>query len=231
MPSLKHTRYGVLATVVLLVGSGYSPARGGFIPVVNAGFENPVVGEGLSSSGAVPGWVRLGTSFTIINPTAVMFSGQAPEGENIAELAGASSLTQTLSATLDVNTTYTLTAQVGDRTLLTFAGYSVELLAGGTVIASSTDAFVPANGTFSLATVTYTTGVADPHLGTTLGIRLRATDATFSGLRRTYFDDVKLFADTPGTPNPVPAPAGLVLVASAGGFLGLVRLRRIVGRK
>jgi hypothetical protein len=79
---------------------------------------------------------------------------------------------QTLTATLQPNTTYTVMFSVGARADYAFAGYSVELLAGSTTLASDSSQS-PSSGTFATGRIVYASSAADPALlGQRLGIRL-----------------------------------------------------------
>src|SRR5579862_4205618 len=90
-------------------------------------------------------------------------------GNNVAWLqthsAGSISLTQTLSAALQNNATYTLSATVG-RAILAGAGfnYALQLWAGSALLASASNLALAPNssGTDSL---TYSSGAANPHAG------------------------------------------------------------------
>jgi hypothetical protein len=215
--------------VAALAGLVLAPAApAAFIPIANAGFENPALANNAFTTTVAPGWTQgAGVGATgVHNPPAIHYLGEAPEGSNVAYTNFTRAIFQTLSATLQAGSTYTLTVLVGDRLDVGFAGYAVELLAGSTVVASDTNGFVPANGAFQLSTVTYTAGAGDPFAGQVLGIRLRATAA--AGNPQAAFDDVKLFEE-PGEVVPVPAPPAAVLFGLGFAGLGLNRLRRRAG--
>lgn len=126
------------------------------------------------------------------DPDPQFFPGGAPEGSRVAIAynefgsggGGEYGLQQTLSHTLQANSTYTLTALIGniqsgrgvngtDFNLDGFPGYRVDLMAGSTVL-STTQTINPgiAEGTFELAEWQYTTGASDAELGQALTIRL-----------------------------------------------------------
>lgn len=169
------------------------------------------------------------------------FPAGAPEGQRVGiafNFAGSQGseygFQQTLAATLDANTTYTLSVGIGNIASATamsgtffelsgFPGYRVDLLAGGQVIAQddNTLAGTIPDGEFATSTVQFTTGAAHAQLGQALGIRLvnlNTVDPAFplSDLE-VDFDNVALDA----SPVPLPGALGLLLPALgllAGGF-------------
>jgi len=125
--------------------------------------------------------------------TPQFFPGGAPEGSRVGIAfnffgsggGGEYGLQQTLTHTLQANSTYTLSAQIGniasgrdvaqnDYNLNGFPGYRVDLMAGSTVLATSQtiDPGAIAEGTFATAQWQYTTGGSDAELGQVLTIRL-----------------------------------------------------------
>jgi hypothetical protein len=213
-----------------------APASAGFLTVNNAGFENPGLLDNQVSVNVIPGWTPgpvSGPSVVgIYNPSGVHYpGGLAPEGRNVAASEGGRSFSQTLGDTLQTSTRYTLTVQVGYQLFASTptGGYGVELLAGSTVIASDFNGLLVSRGAFTLVTVVYDSSATDPLAGQALTIRLRST-VTSTTNAQTNFDDVKLEATALGGPNPVPAPPGLVLLASGGVCVGLARTRRALGR-
>jgi hypothetical protein len=170
------------------------------IPIANAGFEQavPPCGAGaFCDTAAVPGWTKS-------NTTGVMgtwrvstrnFAAGAPEGVNVGYIGyfgvTQGSLFQTLSATLRPNTAYTLVYSVGARAdAIAFGGYSVELRAGSTVLASSSSP-TPRTGTFVAGQVTYSSSNAPAGLlGQPLEIRLTG----LSPDAQVHFDKISLDA-------------------------------------
>jgi hypothetical protein len=123
------------------------------------------------------------------------------------------SLSQTLSATLAANTTYTLTVAVGARSgafaFNTFGGALIELYAGSTLIGSASYT-TQAVGTFLDDTLTFDSNGVDPSLiGQALQIQLHTAAAG-----STDFDNVSLDATSDGT-SAVPEPSSLLLLATA----------------
>lgn len=113
------------------------------IPIENAGFEVPVLEDGVFSAGfsqgePIPGWTPydpndlitgipltpgeiLYTDVGAINPLSAQYPNEAPEGQNVGYSfvvnpfgSGAVGFTQTLDALLTVNTKYTLQVEVGN---------------------------------------------------------------------------------------------------------------------
>ena len=174
------------------------------------------------------------------------FGGSAPDGDNVAILfigsdVGTSEigLGQVLGDVLTANTTYTLTVAVGNINsgptqqfgnfdLSGFPGYRIELLAGGTVLASDSEGIASpiSEGVFADRTVSYTASAADALLGQSLEIRLyntNLTDPAFPGVDlEVDFDNVRLDAE----PVTVTAPAALGLFGLGIAGLGLLVRRR-----
>jgi hypothetical protein len=123
------------------------------------------------------------------------------------------SISQTLSATLQANTTYTLTVGVGARngsySFNAFGGALIELYAGTTLIGSTTYT-TQTVGTFTDDTLTIDSSGVNPDLiGQALQIQLH-TAASGS----TDFDSVSLDAMSDGA-SVVPEPSSLILIATA----------------
>ena len=146
----------VISNTTGVIGSSGTAVLGGWTfdsGVNNGGFANPTIGQ-----------TDLPGSWYGPSPTL-------PNGNQIAWSNGGT-ISQTLSATLQANTRYTLGAYVGRRASNPgFAGYNIELLAGNTVLASN-NSVTPVAGSFVYVPVSYTTGGSDPLLGQALQIRL-----------------------------------------------------------
>ena len=147
------------------------------------------------------------------------FPGGAAEGQRVGIAfnfdgsgdGGEYGLEQTLTATLEANTTYSLSVEIGNIATGTavsgqtffldgLPGYRVELLAGGTVIGSDDSSLTGSisEGEFGTSTVTFDAGPSHPQLGQTLGIRLINLNQT-AGVPagndlEVDFDDVRLTA-------------------------------------
>jgi len=162
--------------VLVLVLTGFVQAE----LLVNPGFEDPVLAEDDWTWLDVPGWTQVGGDGPgIWNVTLADFDPViAPEGENVlytenAPAGVANGVAQVLTETFAANTDYTLTAEVGNSWAYYYAGYSVQLLAGGIVIAEDNDTLWPEYYKWATSTVVYTYDPADSALvGQPLEIRL-----------------------------------------------------------
>jgi len=134
---------------------------------------------------------------------AFNFAGSGGQGEY--------GLQQTLSATLEPFTAYTLRVEIGNIASGTamdgqffdldgFPGYRVDLLAGGAVIAQDANSLAGAiaEGQFATSTVNLVTGASHAQMGQPLAIRLvnlNIVDPKFpSANLEVDFDDVRLDA-------------------------------------
>lgn len=174
------------------------------VPIFNSGFEANFAAPGAFPVFIPSGWQLYDPAQIIdqtvdavgcLNPTAgTFFPGGPPEGSNVALIyisrdigLGPVGLQQTLGALLSPRTRYTLTVEVGNIAsgigpppfdylfnLDGFPGYSVQLLAGGQVIAEDLNSLfgsIP-EGEFRLSTVTFDVGDTHPLMGRPLGLRL-----------------------------------------------------------
>ncbi len=181
-------------------------AKADMIPILNAGFENPVLTNGNFTRVAPPEWTLTGAGGSF-NPAAASFPGEAPEGQNTAYLH-LGTLSQTLVDLLQPGV-YTLQIDIGDSVFTAFPGYMVELLAGSVVLAKDDNTLVPLNGTFLTSTLVFAATASDPNLGQHLGIRLSSRGD------ETNFDDVRLNF----SPFVVPEPSSVAMLIT--GALGL----------
>jgi hypothetical protein len=176
--------------------------RGDQIPIVNHGFEDQFVPNDDFIRGALTGWSVAGDS-GVFNPSTFSLPDQPPEGMNVAFIGGTFNggpISQTLSTVLMVGS-YELRIAVGDRLDTGFAGYLIELLAGGAVLAQDSNSMTPGNGMFITSSMTFTALESDVNLGQALEIRISAPN-NGSGIQ-TLFDDVRLTLNAP--PDPLPA--------------------------
>jgi len=175
------------------------------------------------------------------------FPAGAPEGDNVALLfTGSASggqeygIEQTLAATIQPDTVYTLTVEVGNIqscgglvppydsqfVIDGFPSYRVQLLAGGVVLAEDAGSLAPAEGSFETTSFQLTTGSSPAQQGVPITIRLvnRNLDLVPAiGNREVDFDDVRLDA-SPVAAVPVgSAGVGLALALGAGAVWRLAR--------
>ncbi len=213
---MRHYTLAVIALSLLA-----APATADMIPVLNPGFEIPVLpSPGSFTSDVVPDWVTSGNT-GVLWPTAAMFPAGAPEGRNVAgagDAGEAGSISQVLAATLESNTVYTLQVDVGQRLDFPFASYTVALIANGVTLASDSS-LSPSPGTFLTDTIQYNSGSNPAQLGQSLEIVLSATAGG-----QALFDDVRINAF-----SLVPDPSSLALCGV--GFLALVVFKRCRDRR
>ena len=179
------------------------------ITITNPGFEtipaNPnwinCAGNGLVGSGGagcqdtlngnVPGWTASsGGTLGLFQPGPNYFTLPLPAVEETTVLQiNNGTLSQTLSATLQPSTLYTLQVDVGRRldNLYPSTPPTAQLYAGSTLIASATGTEPPLGG-WTTWTGTYQSSASDPLAGQTLKIVLGATASQGD------FDNVRLTA-------------------------------------
>jgi hypothetical protein len=238
----------------LYLGSNLPPVYGGDVPTGAFPTGPPPASwtayyeSGSPMGGEFLGVLNPGTSADYMGTGAMpCFPGGAPEGDNVALLftSGAAGgdeygITQVLAATLEADTTYTLTVEVGNIQsceglvspytsffdLDGFPSYRVQLLAGGVVLAEDSGAFHPGEGLFETAIVQLTTG-SSVAPGQALEIRLiNRNEPDVPGVDglEVDFDHVRLDASTSAA-VPIPALAGWLAGALIAGA-GLSRLSR-----
>lgn len=217
------------------------------IPIANAGFESNTISPGAFSVLVPQSWSIYDPGF-IINQNAnsvgvirpdvpqLFFPTGAPEGVNAALvfLAGpqsaAAGLQQTLTATLQANTRYRCSVQVGNIASGTslpgsadgggifydlngFPGYRIDVQAGVNVVGSDSNsigATIP-EGEWREARFYFDVTNTHPQLGQTLSIRLvnlKFAATPGSPNIEVDFDDVRLSAGA------IPAPAQLNIALS-----------------
>lgn len=183
------------------------------ITVLNFGFESRVFaddGYGGMNSGDSWGYFTIDGYGGIWRPLASAFGGGVPEGDNIGfadvyeGATGPGGLAQVLIDTFEPNQVYTLTVEVGNSGYYEWAGYIIQLVAGGTqaggatevtggeVLAQDDNTLEVRSGKFLTSTTTYYPDGAHGHLaGLPLQIRLLGK-IPLSGLNEPCFDWVRL---------------------------------------
>lgn len=228
-----------MSTVLIAsVSVAVAAPRGGVsLPITNSGFEaNPV------SPNCFQGFIPTGWSLfdpnTIYDgandavgglntlPGGPHFIDGAPEGGHVALVflqgdigGGPMGLTQVLGDVLEADTTYTLSAQIGNIAsgqgpppcdifgffdLDGFPGYQVQLLAGGEIIAqdNNTLAGTIPEGEFRLSSIQVTIGDSHARLGEPLEVRiinLNMIDTPGDPGIEVDFDDIRLVLGCPHT--------------------------------
>jgi hypothetical protein len=185
-------KIAIASSFLVIVPQGQVKAA--LLTVANNSFEDPVItnttGINTVSSGTTNNWTFAGGAQGFINPGLGETSNSGfwygpspvlPDGNQVAWSNGGT-ISQTLSATLQANTKYTLGVHVGRRENVAFAGYNIELLAGNTVLVSN-NSVTPAPGSFQYVTFDYTSGISVTP-GQALQIRLTSlgTQANFDNI-------------------------------------------------
>jgi hypothetical protein len=173
------------------------------IAVANFSFEVDNVSNGNenSSGGGAQypsGWSKSSNSQAGVGDPSGGGTPSGMTGSQYAYSYGGAVLSQTLGENLVANTTYTLSVDVGDRSNASFAGYSVQLYAGSTLVATATYSGSDPNNGFKTATGNVAIGAAHAALGQALQIRLASTSSSDSA--RTLFDNVRLSRVSAGGP-------------------------------
>lgn len=190
-------------SLLIALAVGISPvlplgpmASAAAIAIANPSFETPVYPVGQWGT-EVPGWtVSSGATAGIENYPSVFPLG-IPDGNQVAYLNSAGSVSQVLSSAIEASTTYTLTAGIGDPThVAPPASYAMQLRAGGEVLASASPTTI--DGGFVTASASYTAQPGDPRIGAPLRIVFTMGE-TISG-RQLVFDNVRLDASYFGAP-------------------------------
>jgi hypothetical protein len=210
-------KIAIASSFLVIVPQGQVKAA--LLTVANNSFETPIVpslsGGSISATGPSGGWTFAGGPQGFFNPSQGETSSPGfgygpspvlPDGNQVAYSNGGT-ISQTLTATLQTNTKYTLGVHVGRRENVAFAGYNIELLAGNTVLVSNNSA-TPAPGSFQHVTFDYTSGISVTP-GQALQIRL-----TSNGVQ-TNFDNITLDAASIPEPSAILGLLGFGLLGIA----------------
>ena len=149
------------------------------LPILNPKFDMDVLtcspGTNCYQYG-ITGWVT-GPNTGVQKMSTTQYPGAPPTGLYCAYVGGSptsGSILQTLGATVQANTTYILTVEVGARADNPFTGYAASLLAGNATLASGHKA-TPMGGTFVTEVVVYESGATPAQLGQPLQILITST--------------------------------------------------------
>ncbi|MEO1529037.1 MAG: PEP-CTERM sorting domain-containing protein [Planctomycetota bacterium] len=186
---------------------------------------------------------------TLLPNGTEFFNDTAPEGDRVSILFNSSregdgeyGFEQTLDATLQADSDYRLTVEVGNIAsgfatngtffnLDEFPGYRVDLLAGGQVLASDLNSLTIDEGEFALATIDFRAGADHALIGEALGIRLVSLNEIPSGFTQATSPDLEVdFDDVRLSVTSVPEPSALGLVAASAFYISLRRGRRAARR-
>jgi hypothetical protein len=179
------------------------------VTVLNPSFE----AVSLSEQGyvySIPDWASVGTNGGTFRPSSAQIVSGAYDGSNVAFSAWSGSgdrepISQTLATNVLANTTYCLSAKIGQRLDHPFGSASLQLVAGGEVLASSSP-ILPPPGDWVNANATFTVPTAHARVGEPLEIRLVGT---VTGNEQVLFDDVRLFSAPAPAAVPSMGPWGL----------------------
>jgi hypothetical protein len=162
-----------LAALFMSVLSAQTPVS---IPIINAIFQDDTLDCSPGCSYAnLTGWV-VGPQTGVFKASTAQYPSAPASGLYVAYLGNTDatgSILQTLSATVQANTTYTLTLGVGARADSPFTGYLASLMAGNVTVASSNKA-TPVGGTFVSDVIEYNSGATPAQLGQRLQIFVKS---------------------------------------------------------
>jgi hypothetical protein len=213
----------MLRKVIALLFLGAVVACAQSITIQNPGFENATLPMNLGTGpfcNLIPGSTVYPTGGTVTNWTAATTTANsavgavAPiiggtnwtskwwSGNNVAYIVvaapGTASLSQTLSATLQNGTTYTLSMLVGRPTDSPGFNYALQLWAGSTLLASASNLLGLATNSSGMESVSYYSGTNNPQAGQTLEIVITSDVEVF-------FDNISLVASNgPAATNVLP---------------------------
>ncbi len=173
------------------------------LSVSNADFQSPLLADGGINTVVVTGWSESGGTIGNFNPNAAFYTNPnitdsnggvigTMLGNNVLFFYTAAGQTaaQTLVDTGAAGVTYTLTVAVGARDGAgnTFAGYTIDLLGGGSALKSVSGTTPPAAGSFGDVALSFTPTAATGNLGVRLGM------GSVPGGTFVDFDNVRLTA-------------------------------------
>jgi len=172
------------------------------------------------NNGPVPGWTTLAGGFGSFAPNSSFFNLPLPDGSIVAFTNGGT-LAQTLTGISFLpNSVYTLSVDVGRRSDVGLANYSLNLLDGSSVFCTSgaTSNGSITSGTFADVTLTCATGATVP--AGFLGIELTGAGTQID------FDNVHLDVTTSTVSTPEPSALALTSVGLLVSGLFFVLSRR-----
>lgn len=236
--------YRAAAVLACLLSGGVANAAS-VLNVVNGSFEQgPEIADGQRISrggGDIPGWKAASTVATgRANLSAAQIAPEATAGAIVGYLAGAgpanqqsptrlfNDYAQTLDVSLQANTRYTLTVDIGDAFGQSFAGYNFGMVAGDMEAGSANTMLAQLIGTDSVdggwqtLSISFETTADTAGLGRPLSIFLRSVQGDFS-THFTYFDNVRVTSTALAA---VPEPESWALLILGFGVVGAAARRR-----
>jgi len=136
------------------------------VPIANPSFESPALANGAFQAGAPTGWTIANSATAVVTwnigtPYPNLYFDQAPPDGNQVLVLGSNfsqgEIIQYFNATLQPNTTYTLTYWVGTRKDIAAGEYDMQLQAGGDSLAADHLAKPPA-GAWVQRTLVFNSG-------------------------------------------------------------------------
>jgi hypothetical protein len=150
------------------------------IPILNPKFDMDVLtcspGYDCYGNAGITGWI-CGPTVSVQKMSTAQYPNAPSTGLTVGAIGnttGSGSILQTVGATVQANTTYILTVEVGARADYVFTGYAASLLAGNVTLASGHKA-TPVGGTFLTEVVVYESGATPAQLGQPLQILITST--------------------------------------------------------
>src|SRR5580700_9201339 len=171
-------RYLLFPLALVDLGTAFAQESAVSIPILNPKFDIDVLSTPPGSAQlGIPGWI-VGPQTGTYKASTTQYPGIAPTTGLYCAFVGGNqssgSILQTLGATVQANTTYVLSVEVGARADYVFTGYAASLLAGNVVLASGHKA-TPVGGTFVTEVVVYESGATPAQLGQPLQILITST--------------------------------------------------------
>lgn len=186
----------------------------GVVPIANASFEqhDPFTsGCGLNcafnAGSSIPDWTVTGAGGSF-QPSSSFFTLPLPDG-NVVAYSNGGTISQDLGVSVQGNSTYTLSVDVGHRLDGLVTNYSIALYDGSTPLCSTPTA---SNGSFTAGTF------LDVTLNCTTGFSVTPGDLSIvltAGGGQIQFDDVSLAVSTP-------EPSAVLLMVFGLGFVALL---------
>ncbi len=169
-----------------VLAAAAAPALAQPIAVANHSFEEPAMGPGGFQNLVPPGWASDSASGHggVFHPTVSSWNYAAPHGNQVLFLNGWA-VRQDVAQAAQAGQTYTLRVAVVHRPQFWPGTYTINLMAGSTVLATDAGTLNPPVGGSLTSTLTATVPAGSPGVGQPLRIRL-------AGPTQTNFDNVRL---------------------------------------